>query len=98
MEQKEVIFTRRASGLVRELSWVDVFIFVIAGPAASGITYFSVARAADYPGGSIPLGFVIGLVMFLPICALIAMTSAIRMGTGPVYLASRETGQAGMDF
>ncbi len=49
MEQKEVIFTRRASGLVRELSWVDVFIFVIAGPAASGITYFSVARAADYP-------------------------------------------------
>lgn len=47
MEQKGAIFTRRASGLVRELSWVDVFIFVIPGPAASGITYFSVARATD---------------------------------------------------
>jgi len=86
MEQKGVIFTRRASGLVRELSWVDVFIFVIAGPAASGITYFSVARAADYPGGSIPLGFVIGLAMFLPICALIAMTSAMMPRSGGLYV------------
>lgn len=86
MEQKGVIFTRRASGLVRELSWVDVFIFVIAGPAASGITYFSVARAADYPGGSIPLGFVIGLAMFLPICALIAMTSAMMPRSGGLYI------------
>jgi hypothetical protein len=45
MEQNGVVFTRRASGLVRELSWVDVFIFVIAGPAASEVTYFSVACA-----------------------------------------------------
>jgi APA family basic amino acid/polyamine antiporter len=86
MEQKGVVFTRKASGLVRELSWVDVFIFVIAGPAASGITYFSVARAADYPGGSIPLGFVIGLAMFVPICALIAMTSAMMPRSGGLYV------------
>lgn len=86
--EKGVIFTRRASGLVRALSWWDVFIFVIAAPAASGITFYSVSAAADYPGASIPLGFVIGLIMFLPICALIAITSATMPRSGGLYICT----------
>lgn len=86
MEEKGIVFTRSASGLVRELSWWDVFIFVIAAPAASGIIFYSVSAAADYPGGSIPLGFVIGSAIFLPICALIAMTSVAMPRSGGLYI------------
>lgn len=88
MSQTEgVIFTRRASGLVRELSWFDVFIFVVAGPAASGVMFYSVSTAADFPGASLPLAFLIGLLVFLPITLLVAITSATMPRSGGLYIA-----------
>ncbi len=86
MNEKGVVFARESSGLRRELSWFDVFLFVVATPAASGITYYSVSTASEYPGASMPLGFAIGLLMFLPICALLAMTSAAMPRSGGVYV------------
>jgi APA family basic amino acid/polyamine antiporter len=85
-ESKGIIFTRRASGLVRELSWFDVFVFVVAGPAASGVTFYSVSTAADYPGASLPLAFLIGLAIFLPITLLVAITSATMPRSGGLYI------------
>ncbi|MEA3475373.1 MAG: APC family permease [Candidatus Cloacimonadota bacterium] len=82
-----IIFTRRASGLVRELSWFDVFIFVVAGPAASGVMFYSVSTAADFPGASLPLAFLIGLFIFLPIMLLVAITSATMPRSGGLYIA-----------
>ena len=82
-----VIFTRRASGLVRELSWFDVFIFIVAGPAASGVLFFSVSTAADFPGASLPLAFLIGLLIFLPVMLLVAITSATMPRSGGLYIA-----------
>ncbi|MDZ7814846.1 MAG: APC family permease [Planctomycetota bacterium] len=82
-----VIFTRNASGLVRELSWFDVFVFVVAGPAASGVVYFSVSTAADYPGANLPLAFLLGLALFAPICLLVALTSATMPRSGGLYVA-----------
>ena len=84
---KGVIFTRRASGLVRELSWLDVFIFVVAGPAASGIIFYSVSTAADFPGASLPLAFLLGLLIFLPIALLVAINSATMPRSGGLYIA-----------
>jgi len=86
-EQGGVIFTRRASGLVRELSWLDVFIFVVAGPAASGVIYYSVSTAADFPGASLPLAFAIGLLIFFPISLLVAINSATMPRSGGLYIA-----------
>lgn len=86
MQEKGIIFTRSASGLVRELSWWDVFIMLIATPAASGILYYSVSTASSYPGASVPLAFLIGMIMFLPVCALIAITSAIMPRSGSLYV------------
>lgn len=86
-DKKGVIFTRRASGLVRELSWFDVFVFVVAGPAASGVIYYSVSTAADFPGASLPLAFLIGLMVFLPITLLVAITSATMPRSGGLYIA-----------
>jgi APA family basic amino acid/polyamine antiporter len=34
MGEEEVVFVRRASGLVRELEWWDVMIWSLAAPAA----------------------------------------------------------------
>ncbi len=86
-DEQGVIFTRRASGLVRELSWFDVFIFVVAGPAASGVIFYSVSTAADFPGASLPLAFLIGLGIFLPITILVAITSATMPRSGGLYIA-----------
>jgi len=86
-DEQGVIFTRRASGLVRELSWFDVFIFVVAGPAASGVIFYSVSTAADFPGASLPLAFLIGLLIFIPITLLVAITSATMPRSGGLYIA-----------
>ena len=82
-----IIFNRRASGLVRELSWFDVFIFVVAGPAASGVMFYSVSTAADFPGANLPLAFLLGLLIFLPIMLLVAMNSATMPRSGGLYIA-----------
>ncbi|MCF7793450.1 MAG: APC family permease [Candidatus Cloacimonetes bacterium] len=81
-----VIFNRRASGLVRELSWLDVFIFVVAGPAASGVMFYSVSTAADFPGANLPLAFLFGLIIFLPITLLVAINSATMPRSGGLYI------------
>jgi len=83
---EEIVFTRRASGLVRELTWVDVFIFCIAGPAASGILFFSVSTASENPGGSIGLAFAIGMLLFLPLIICIAITSSAMPRSGSIYV------------
>ncbi len=72
---------------MRELSWFDVFIFVVAGPAASGVMFYSVSTAADFPGASLPLAFLIGLLVFLPITLLVAITSATMPRSGGLYIA-----------
>ena len=84
--QDGVIFSRRASGLVRELSWFDVFIFVVAGPAASGVMFYSVSTAADFPGANLPLAFLFGLIIFLPITLLVAINSATMPRSGGLYI------------
>ena len=86
-DDRGVIFTRRASGLVRELSWFDVFIFVVAGPAASGVIFYSVSTAADFPGASLPLAFLAGLLIFFPITLLVALSSATMPRSGGLYIA-----------
>jgi amino acid transporter len=87
MREKSIVFTREASGLVRELSFFDVFAWVIATPAASGITFYAVSTAAKYPGASIPLAFAIGLVIFFPIYALMGIMSATLPRSGSLYVA-----------
>ena len=86
MKNDETYFTRSSSGLVRELSWWDVLFMVIATPAASGILYYSVSTSSSYPGGSVPLAFVIGMLLFLPIAALIAIISATIPRSGSLYV------------
>jgi len=77
---------RRTSGLIRHLTLLDVILIVVATPAASGIVYYSVSKAAAYPGGSVWLAFLIGMLLFLPICVLVGTASAAAPRPGGMYV------------
>jgi len=85
-EEEGVIFTRRASGLVRELTWFDVMLWVIAGPAASGMTYYTVKFPGLYPGGDMTFAFFLGFLLWLPIALLLAAFASSFPRTGAPYL------------
>ncbi len=91
MAANEIVFVRRASGLVRELDWYDVFIWVLATPAASGMTYYAVRVLGDPScyGGNLVLAFFLAGLLFLPLmlaCMLIA-TSFPRSSSLYVFVS-----------
>jgi amino acid transporter len=86
MAEETVVFARKASGLVREMSWWDVLLITIAGPAASGMTYYSVRIPGQYPGGNTVLAFFLGgLIWALPVL-LIAVYASSFPRSGAMYV------------
>jgi len=83
---KEVVFARRASGLVRELTIQDVIIWGVAAPAASGINFYSVRMALTYPGSSAALSFLISSLILLPLAVTLALMSAAMPRAGGMYV------------
>jgi len=75
---EEVVFTRRASGLVRELDWYDIMIWAIAAPAASGMTYYTVRMLGDPScyGGSPILAYLVSGLLFLPLVIAFALIAS----------------------
>lgn len=86
MNNSDLIFTRKTSGLVKGLNWFDVFILVISAPAGSGILYYSVSTASSYPGGNIGISFLIGMFIILPIIYLAAISSYMIPRSGSLYV------------
>ena len=86
MDDEGVVFTRKASGLVRELNWWDVLLFTIAGPAASGMTYYTVKVPGLYPGGNMIVAFIVGLLVWLPPVVTLAILSASFPRSGSLYV------------
>jgi|YelNatPaOPRAMG01_1025707.scaffolds.fasta_scaffold34739_1 amino acid transporter len=83
---EEVVFARKASGLVRELGFQDAFIWSIATPAASGITFYSVRMAFTYPGSNAALSFLIASLIILPITITLGIMSATMPRSGGMYV------------
>jgi amino acid transporter len=86
---EEVVFARRASGLVRELTFQDVFLWAFAAQAASGWTFYSVRMAYSHPGSSAFLAFFITSLILLPLAIAIALLSIAmpRAGGGYVWVS-----------
>ncbi|MEM1533031.1 MAG: APC family permease [Desulfurococcaceae archaeon] len=85
---EEVVFVRRASGLVRELTWFDVAIWALAVPAASGMTYYAV-KVVGYPdiyGANIPLAFLLAGLFFLPIVIAFALITTSFPRANSLYV------------
>lgn len=98
MSNNSLIFTRKASGLVKGLNWRDVFILVISAPAGSGILYYSVSTASTYPGGNVGLSFLIGMFIILPIIYLAAISSNMIPRSGSLYVFISRVINPGVGF
>ena len=85
---EEVVFVRRASGLVRELEWWDVMIWALACPAASGMTYYAVKMLGDPTayGGNEVLAFILAGLMFLPLVIAFAMITSSFPRSSSLYV------------
>ncbi|MFZ5769744.1 MAG: APC family permease [Bacillota bacterium] len=86
MSQQRLVFMRRASGLVRELTLTDVLVWSIASPTASGLLYYQVATAAEYPGASPILGFLIGGAILFPLVFALATMMRVMPRAGGMYV------------
>lgn len=87
MSEQRLVFVRRASGLVRELTATDVVIWSIAAPTASGLLYYQVTTAGEYPGASPLLSFLIGGIILLPLVLTVAAMMRIMPRSGGMYVA-----------
>lgn len=83
---ERLVFVRKASGLVRELSWLDVVIWSVACPTASGLMYYMVNTVNDYPGANPVLSFLIGGLIVLPVFATLAYLMRIMPRSGGPYI------------
>lgn len=86
MTEERIVFTRKASGLIRELSALDVFLVLIAAPGASGMLYFAVTTAATYPGANISLTMLLGGLILLPFMVALALLLASMPRAGGIYI------------
>jgi amino acid transporter len=83
---EEIVFARKASGLVRELTFQDVFLWAFAAPAASGINFYSVRMAYTYPGASAFWSFMIGSIIVFPLALVVALLCAAMPRAGGGYI------------
>lgn len=88
MGGEEIVFVRRASGLVRELEWYDVMIWTIACPAASGMTYYAVKMLGDPSayGGNEVLAFFLAGILWLPLIVAFAIISSSFPRSSSLYV------------
>jgi amino acid transporter len=88
MAEETIVFARKASGLVREMSWWDVLLFTIAGPAAGGMTYYAVKMPGLYPGANMVWAFIIGFFIWLPPVLCIAAFASSFPRSGALYVVT----------
>ncbi len=86
MAEETVVFARKASGLVRELNWWDILLFTLAGPAASGMTYYSVKIPGTIPGGDVILAFLVGLLIWIFPVIILAVFASSFPRSGSMYV------------
>jgi amino acid transporter len=84
---ERLVFVRKASGLVRELSAVDVFLWAMGTPIASGVMFYAFNLVDKYRGASPLLSFVIGGILFTPIAVCLGMVARALPRSGGMYVA-----------
>jgi amino acid transporter len=84
--EETVVFARKASGLVREMTWWDVVLITLAGPAGAGMLYYAVKVPGMFPGGNAALAYFLGgLIWALPIF-LVAVFASSFPRSGAIYV------------
>lgn len=86
MAEKPIVFTRRASGMVRELGVFDVAIFVVAIIFGAGILMFAPQGAAQFPGSNIPLAYILVGIIVIPFIITIGYMLVALPRSGGLYV------------
>ena len=88
-EKVEVeLFLRKATGLVKEIGPASAFILPWAGMAGSGIMFYSVYTIYYYPGGSVPLTYLLVGIPCIFNAAIIAMLAVYTPRSAGGYVWS----------
>ncbi|MGQ9722455.1 MAG: APC family permease [Candidatus Jordarchaeum sp.] len=85
---RRIVFTRDATGLVREISVVDAVVVVFSFIVGGGIMFLSVQSLAPgyFPGANLSAGYLVALFMWLPIALIYAILSRAMPRSGGDYI------------
>jgi amino acid transporter len=86
MSDKETLFLRRASGLVRAFSVFDGFAYAVFAVAIVEATALSYALSYPWPDANIPLGIVLNNLGFIPVFVVYAALTAMMPRSGGEYV------------
>ena len=82
---ERLIFARRASGLIRELTAIDVIAWAIAAPAITGFLYFAPRTMYVYSAGGITISYVLAFLIFLPTLVVVALAVSAMPRAGGIF-------------
>lgn len=85
MAEQPVVFTRKASGLVRELNFLDIAAFLLAATVGASIFMFTPEGAVAFPGSNLPLAYLIVGLLMLPFVFTIGMMLNALPRAGGLY-------------
>jgi len=85
-----LVFARKASGLIRELTPLDVVIWAIGAPAVTGFLYFAPRSMYLYGLWGIIGAYILSFLLLLPIAVTMALAvAAMPRAGGPFPIMSR---------
>ena len=85
-----LVFARKASGLIRELTPLDVVIWAIGAPAVTGFLYFAPRSMYLYGLWGIIGAYIFSLLLFLPVAVtMVLAVAAMPRAGGPFPIMSR---------
>ncbi|MGQ9721845.1 MAG: APC family permease [Candidatus Jordarchaeum sp.] len=85
---KRIVFTRDATGLVREISIKDAVVITFSFIIAGGIMFLSVQSLAPgfFPGANLSMSYIGGLLLMLPISIVYAVLARAMPRSGGDYV------------
>jgi amino acid transporter len=86
MEEKPIVFVRRASGLVRQFGAWDIAVYMLATIIGAGILFFVVKGPVAFPGSSVPWAYLIIGVINLPFIITVALLMGALPRAGGMYV------------
>ncbi len=86
MAEEEVVFVRRASGLVREVGSFTALSFVLGHVIGGGINFHSTMDAVKYPGASMPMAFFVAGIPSVLLGVSFALMAIMMPRAGGDYI------------
>jgi amino acid transporter len=85
---RRIVFTRDATGLVREISTIDALVIAFSFIVGGGIMFLSVQSLAPgyFPGANMPAGYVIAFFLWMPMALIYAILSRAMPRSGGDYV------------